>query len=104
MATSVSSYAGKPLKIYILSGQSNMQGPAAVRTIERLNLTDDSKQMYQDMQIKDGLPSAVKDAYGVYFTAGDMKNKKARDLQVYKGKLKPGYDEETTPKTGSGPE
>jgi hypothetical protein len=104
LVTSIPSYAGKPLKVYILSGQSNMQGQAAVRTIERLNLTDDSKQMYQDMKVKDGMPSAAKDAYGVYFTAGDMKKGKARDLQVQKGALKPGFGGETTPETKFGPE
>jgi hypothetical protein len=49
-----------------------------------MNLTEDSKQMYRDMNVKDGLPSAVKDAYGVYFS-GDPVH----------GPLKPGYGDET---------
>jgi hypothetical protein len=60
--------AGKPLKVFVIAGQSNAQGKAQVFTIERLNLTEDSKQMYQDMGVKDGIPSAVKDVYGVYYT------------------------------------
>ena len=96
--------AARPLKVYILAGQSNMQGQARVRTIERLNMTDDSKQMYQDMKVKDGLPSAVKDVYGVYFTAGDMKKGRARDLSVQKGPLKPGYEGEMTENTSFGPD
>jgi hypothetical protein len=96
--------AGKPLKIYILAGQSNMQGKARVRTIERLKLTEDSQQMYQDMQVKDGLPSAVKDAYGVYFGGDDMSRGKARPISVQKGPLKPGFGDETTTDTNFGPE
>lgn len=91
--------AGKPLKIFILSGQSNMQGKARVSTIERLNMTEDSKQMYKDMKVKDGLPSAVKDVYGVYFTSG------RQGPVVLKGPLRPGYEGEITPKGSSfGPE
>lgn len=94
----------KPLKVYILAGQSNMQGKARVRTIERLKLTDDSKQMYEDMNVKNGLPSAVKDTYGVYFGGDDMRKGKARPLSVNKGPLKPGFGEETTENTTFGPE
>jgi hypothetical protein len=96
--------AGKPLKVYIMAGQSNMQGKARVRTIERLKLTEDSKQMYQDMNVKDGLPSAVKDVYGVYFGGDDMSRGKARPLSVTKGPLKPGFEGETTENTTFGPE
>jgi hypothetical protein len=87
--------AGKPLKIFIVAGQSNAQGKAQVFTIERLNLTDDSKQMYQDMAVKDGLPSAVKDAYGVYYTDGGIASH---------GPLKPGYGERTSSDTRFGPD
>ena len=81
-----------------------MQGQARVRTIARLNMTDDSKQMYQDMNVKNGLPSAVKGVYGVYFTAGDMKKGNSRPLSVQKGPLKPGFDGATTENTSFGPE
>ena len=94
----------KPLKIYILAGQSNMQGKAQVRTIERLNLTADSKQMYLDLEMKDGLPSAVKDMYGVYFTNGDMTKGSERPLSVEKGPFKPGYGGELTESTTFGPD
>lgn len=103
--TAISTFAGKPLKVFIVAGQSNAQGKAKVSTIERLNLTDDSKQMYQDMMVKDGIPSAVKDAYGVYFTAGDMgKGSKGilSELVVNQGPLKPGYGTNTTSNTTFG--
>jgi hypothetical protein len=90
--------ADKPLKIFILSGQSNMQGKAKVRTIERLNMTEDSKALYKDMTGKDGKPVTVKDTYAVYFTA-------TRGGNVFKGPLNPYYGEEGDPaKTNFGPE
>lgn len=96
--------AAKPLKIFILAGQSNMQGQAQVRTIARLNLTEDSKQMYQDMMVKDGLPSAVKDVYGVYFTGGDMGRGGERPVEEKKGPFQPGYGGELTEATTFGPD
>jgi hypothetical protein len=85
--------ADKPLKIFIMAGQSNMQGKAKVSTIERLNLTEDSKQMYQDMMGKDGSPSAVKDVYSVYFSGDPVQ-----------GPLKPGYGDETNKNPNFGPD
>jgi len=60
--------AGKPLKVFIMAGQSNMQGKARVYTIERLKMTDDSRQLYQDMTEKDGTPVTVDDVHVAYFT------------------------------------
>lgn len=89
----------KPLKIYILAGQSNMQGKARVRTIERLKLTDDSNELYKAMTDADGKPVTVKDTYSVYFTAdrsGDT---------VFKGPLDPGYGQEyQADRTNFGPD
>ncbi len=104
MSISSATAAPKPLKVYILAGQSNMQGKAGVRTIERLNMTEDSKQMYMDMNVKNGLPSAPKDVYGVYFGGDHMSRKKASPLSVMKGPLRPGYEGEMTSKSTFGPE
>jgi len=105
LATMSTVLAGeKPMKVYIMAGQSNMEGKAQVRTIARLNMTDDAKQMYQDMNVKDGLPSAVKDTYCVYFNGGDKHRGKERPVSVQKGPLKPGFSGETTEKTSFGPE
>ena len=92
LAVSGSARAGQPpLKVFILAGQSNMEGKAQVRTIARLNMTDDGKQMYEDMQVKDGLPSAVKDVYGVYFSDGDMSKGRERPIMEQAGPLQPGF-------------
>ena len=48
-ASPIAAAADKPLKVFILAGQSNMQGKARVRTIERLNMTDDGRPMYRAM-------------------------------------------------------
>lgn len=90
-----STFAGKPLKVFVMAGQSNMQGKARVGTIERLNMTDDSKKLYQDMAMKDGLPSAVKDVYGVYYSGGDAPSQ---------GPLVPGYGTNITAGTSFGPD
>lgn len=63
MTLSLADAAPKPLKVYILAGQSNMQGNAKVRNIERLNMTEDSKDLYKSMVGEDGKPITVKDTY-----------------------------------------
>jgi hypothetical protein len=48
--------AEKPLKVYILVGQSNMQGHAQVRTFEHLAMSPRSAEMLKDLQSADGTP------------------------------------------------
>ena len=103
-AMNTAAFAAKPLKVFILAGQSNMQGKAQVRTIARLNMTEDSKQMYRDMMVKDGLPSAVKDVYGVSFSGGDMSKGEERAIEEQAGLLQPGFGGELTETTTFGPE
>jgi hypothetical protein len=95
---------GRPLKVFIMAGQSNMEGKAQVRTIARLNMTDDARPMYQDMNVKAGLPSAVENVYGVYFNGGDKHRGQERPVSVEKGPLKPGFGAEMTENTTFGPE
>lgn len=45
----------KPLQVYILAGQSNMQGHAHVRTIEHIAMDPATKPMWQEMHQADGL-------------------------------------------------
>ncbi len=101
--TAIHTLAGKPLKVFIMAGQSNMQGKAKVSTIERLPMTEDGKQLYQDMMVKDGLPSAAKDVYGVYFSGDDMTKGNASPLSVSQGPL-PSYGEILSPSTTFGPD
>ena len=46
----------KPLQVYILAGQSNMQGHAQVRTFERLRLDSESKPLLELMADAEGKP------------------------------------------------
>lgn len=44
----------KPLQVYILAGQSNMQGHAQVRTIEHIGMDPATRPMFADMRNADG--------------------------------------------------
>lgn len=46
----------KPLQVFILAGQSNMQGHAQVRTIEHIGMDPATKPMLVEMQNVDGTP------------------------------------------------
>jgi len=46
----------KPLQVYILAGQSNMQGHAQVRTFEHIEMDPTTKPMLEKMQNPDGSP------------------------------------------------
>lgn len=96
--------AEKPLKVYIMAGQSNMQGKAQVRTIERLKLAGGDMEMYQNMMTSDGKLIAPKGVHAVYYTNGDMKFGKPREITESKGPLLPGYAENPEPTTTFGPD
>ena len=61
IATSL--HAGKPLKIYILAGQSNMQGTAKVSTIPHMAIDPVSKALHDKLVDKNGKPKVYKDVY-----------------------------------------
>lgn len=46
--------ADKPLRVYILAGQSNMQGHAHVRTIDHIGMDPETAPMLKDMRNADG--------------------------------------------------
>ena len=48
--------AGRPLKVFILAGQSNMQGHAHVRTLEHLAMNPETRPMLAAIQNADGTP------------------------------------------------
>jgi alpha-galactosidase len=48
--------AAKPLKVFILAGQSNMQGHAKVSTFEHIGMDPATKPMLAEMQNADGTP------------------------------------------------
>ena len=50
------SVAGKPLQVFILAGQSNMQGHAKVTTFEHIGMDPATESMLAEMQNADGTP------------------------------------------------
>lgn len=53
----------KPLKVFILAGQSNATGMAAARTLEHLKMSPETAKSYADVFDKDGNPTAVDAVY-----------------------------------------
>jgi alpha-galactosidase len=55
--------AGKPLKVYILAGQSNMQGHAQVRTFDAIGTDPKTAPLLKEMLNKDGSPRVCEDVW-----------------------------------------
>jgi hypothetical protein len=80
--------ADKPLKVYILAGQSNMQGHAQVTTFD--SLADDPKTapLLKQMRDKDGKPRVCEK---VWITSVGCQGNAYDDLKEQTGKLTVGY-------------
>ena len=53
----------KPLQVYILAGQSNMQGHAQVRTFEHIGMDPKTAPLLAEMQNSDGKPKVLDDVW-----------------------------------------
>jgi hypothetical protein len=60
--------ASKPLKVFILAGQSNMEGPAHVRTIEGIGDDPATAPLYKEMTGPEGKPVVCPNAWLSYLT------------------------------------
>jgi hypothetical protein len=79
----------KPLKVYILAGQSNMQGSAHQSTFPAIGDDPKTAQLLSDILDADGNPVVCDDAWITYLTGG-------RDGDtVLNGKVKVGYGFDT---------
>lgn len=85
VAVSFSSAAAKPLQVYILAGQSNMQGHAKVSTFEHIGMDPATKPMLADMQNADGSPKVCKRVWISSIGCG------SDDTTEQTGKLTTGY-------------
>jgi hypothetical protein len=72
----------KPLKVYILAGQSNMTGMAKTSTLEHIKMFPDTAKEFADIFDAEGNPVVLDDVYVSCWPKGDY---------TLKGKLKPGY-------------
>ena len=77
--------AQKPLQIFILAGQSNMQGHAQVRTFEHIGLDPATAPMLAEMQNPDGTPKVCERVWISSIGCGQQ------ELQEQTGKLTAGF-------------
>lgn len=94
--------AGKPLKVFILAGQSNMQGHAKIATFDYIGDDPATLPMLNEMVGTDGAPRTVKDTWISYLTQG-----RGTPNGEGFGKLSSGYGARTDPTSASdkiGPE
>jgi alpha-galactosidase len=97
-AASGAAAADEPLKVFILAGQSNMQGHAAVSTFD--SMADDPKTapLLKEMRDKDVKPKVCDK---VWITSVGCLGDAYTDLKEAKGKLTVGYG---APENKIGPE
>lgn len=85
LACSAIASPAKPLKVFILAGQSNMEGPADVSTFDAIGDDPDASPLLEAMRGPDGNPRVCDGAWISYLTGdGD------RDF-VLNGRLTAGY-------------
>ena len=76
----ISSLQAKPLKVFILVGQSNMQGHAQIKTMEVMALDPATAPLLNDLQNKDGSPVVCEDVW--ISSIGSSKDEKMGRLTV----------------------
>jgi Carbohydrate esterase, sialic acid-specific acetylesterase len=89
IATASSAWAAdKPLKVFILAGQSNMQGHANVSTFDDLASDSKTAPLLKDMRDKDGKPTVCDK---VWITSVGCLGNAYDDLSEQTGKLTAGF-------------
>lgn len=63
------SLEARPLKVFVLVGQSNMQGHAHVRTLEHLGMDPKTAPILNDLTDSNGKPRVSKDVWITYLSA-----------------------------------
>ena len=63
LAATVAQAAAKPLKVFVLCGQSNMQGHAHVRTMDVIGLDPKTAPMLEEMRNADGTPRVLDEVW-----------------------------------------
>ena len=66
----------KPLKVYLLVGQSNMQGHARTTTIEHIGMDPDTAPLLAEMQDENGDPVVCEDVWISYLSNNGVKEGK----------------------------
>lgn len=66
----------KPLKVYILAGQSNMEGHAHVKTFDHIGMDPKTAPLLKEMRNEDGTPRVCEQVWISYLTDGGVKEGK----------------------------
>jgi alpha-galactosidase len=66
-------WSDEPLKVFILAGQSNMQGHAHVRTLQHLAMHEETKPMLAAIQNPDGTPKIHDQVWISYLSSDGVK-------------------------------
>ncbi len=66
--------ATKPLKVFVLVGQSNMQGHARVRTLEHIGMDPKTAPLLRELQDENGQPRVCEDVWISYLSNGGEKH------------------------------
>lgn len=64
----------KPLKVFVLVGQSNMQGHARIQTLEHIGMDAKTAPLLDEMLSADGTPRIVDNVWISYLSAGGEKH------------------------------
>lgn len=94
--TSVRPAESKPLKVFILAGQSNMEGHARVETFDSLGDDPATAPLLKKMRAEDGKPRVCDHVWISYLTGGGDENGEGF------GKLTAGYGSRQTPAEDGG--
>jgi hypothetical protein len=92
-------YADKPLKIYILVGQSNMQGTASIKTAIHMAADEKAKPLHDKLIDESGKPREFKDIQIVAFSQARGNSDKVKN-----GPLTFGYGKDLSTTDVCGPE
>ena len=89
-----------PLKVFILAGQSNMQGHSAFKTLGHLKTDETTKRFYDAIVDEAGKPREIDRVWISYLNEGGRENGVIVKSQVKSGPLKHGYGAEGDGKMG----
>ena len=90
--------AAKPLKVYILAGQSNMEGQAKVETFDYIGDDPATAPMLKEMRGPDGKPRVCERVWISYLTGSPDRGTLGEGF----GKLTAGYGSRSDPKEDGG--
>jgi hypothetical protein len=93
---SIASAASKPLKVFILAGQSNMEGHAKVETFDYIGDDLATAPLLKQMRAADGKPTVCDHVWISYFTGSGDANAEGH------GKLTAGYGSRNKPQEDGG--